>query len=100
MLHSNLLNANVLLDQFLAALKIAILFSALPLLPSLLSGLFISIFQAATQIQDQTLTFIPKLLSVSLALYFASGFITSTWHDYFSTPFEAIIAQSELVEHR
>ena len=40
------------------------------LLASLLVGLLISIFQATTQIQEQTLTFVPKLIVIMLILLF------------------------------
>ena len=46
------------------ALKIVIIVSAPMLGLSLIVGLAISIFQATTQIQEQTLTFIPKILAV------------------------------------
>jgi len=49
-------------------LLLAILVSAPPLLASLLVGFVIGIVQAATQIQDQTLAFVPKLVVVSLTL--------------------------------
>ena len=37
---------------------------------SLIVGIFISIFQAATSIQEQTLTFVPKILATALTLLF------------------------------
>ncbi len=40
------------------------------LIISLVVGLIISIFQAATQIQEQTLTFVPKLIAIILVLVF------------------------------
>lgn len=46
----------------------ALLLSAPPLLIGLAVGLIISIFQAVTQIQEQTLTFVPKLIAVLLSL--------------------------------
>jgi len=46
----------------------ALLLSAPPLLIGLVVGLVISIFQAVTQIQEQTLTFVPKLIAVLLSL--------------------------------
>ncbi len=46
----------------------ALLLSAPPLLMGLVVGLIISIFQAVTQIQEQTLTFVPKLIAVLLSL--------------------------------
>jgi flagellar biosynthesis protein FliQ len=49
-------------------LVLALLVSAPPLLASWLAGLLVGIFQAATQIQEQTVSFVPRLLAVSLAL--------------------------------
>ena len=52
------------------AVTLSIALSAIPLAVSLGVGLCISIFQAATQIQEQTLSFVPKLAAVSAALFF------------------------------
>ncbi|GAB4346961.1 MAG: flagellar biosynthesis protein FliQ [Candidatus Abyssubacteria bacterium] len=49
------------------ALMLTLLISAPPLLAGLAVGLLISIFQAVTQIQEFTLTFIPKILAVFVA---------------------------------
>lgn len=49
-------------------LLLAILISAPPLLASLLMGLLVGVLQAATQIHDQTLAFVPKLVVVALTL--------------------------------
>jgi type III secretory pathway component EscS len=49
-------------------LLLAILLSAPPLLASLLCGFIVGIVQTATQIQDQTLAFVPKLVVVALTL--------------------------------
>ena len=50
------------------ALGTAILVGGPLLVASLLVGLFVSVFQAMTQIQEQTLSFIPKILSIVLIL--------------------------------
>jgi len=50
------------------ALKVTLFLSAPMLGFGLLAGLIVSIFQATTQIQDMTLTFVPKILAVILAL--------------------------------
>ncbi len=50
------------------ALKVVIYVSAPILLISMIVGLIISIFQATTQIQEQTLTYVPKILSVIAAI--------------------------------
>jgi flagellar biosynthetic protein FliQ len=49
-------------------LILVLLLSAPPLLASLAVGLVVGVLQAATQIQDQTLMFVPKLLTVVLVL--------------------------------
>jgi len=54
------------------ALELTLLVSAPPLLAALVTGLIISIFQAATQINEMTLSFIPKLV-VMLAVMVAAG---------------------------
>lgn len=72
------------------ALWIIIKVSAPVLLVSLVIGLIISIFQTATSIQEQTLTFVPKILAVFLALMVLghwmlremSGFMTELWSDF------------------
>ena len=53
---------------FLEAIKLTILLAAPMLLAGLVVGLLISIFQAATQINEMTMTFIPKMLAVAVAL--------------------------------
>jgi len=50
------------------ALKVILYVSAPILIISMVVGLVISIFQATTQIQEQTLTFVPKILSVIAAI--------------------------------
>ena len=53
------------------ALEITLLLSAPLLLTALVTGLLVSAFQAATQINEMTLSFIPKLLALALALVVA-----------------------------
>lgn len=52
------------------------------LLVSLIIGLAISIFQAATSISEQTLTFVPKMLAVFIVSVLILPFIISTLKDY------------------
>ncbi len=54
------------------ALQLAIVLSALPVLASMVVGLVISLFQAATQIQEQTLTQVPKIV-VTYGVLIAAG---------------------------
>jgi flagellar biosynthetic protein FliQ len=53
------------------AIKVALMLALPMLLAGMLSGILVSVFQVATSIQDMTLTFIPKILSVFLALTIA-----------------------------
>jgi len=50
------------------AMKVAFLISAPTLIAALVVGLVISIFQAATQIQEMTLTFVPKIIAVAVVI--------------------------------
>ena len=62
----------------LVAIKIV-----LPLLMSgLLIGIVVSVLQAATSVQEQTLTFIPKILGVALTAYFLLPWMMQTVIDY------------------
>ena len=49
-------------------LYLAVLVSAPAVLASMLVGLFVSLFQATTQLQDQTLSFAPKVVAVLVSL--------------------------------
>lgn len=53
------------------AMQVTVTLMAILLLPSLLVGLLVSIIQAATQINEMTLTFIPKLLMTMAVLVIA-----------------------------
>ena len=57
------------------AIELTLLISMPMLLVGLIVGLAVSIFQAATQIQEATLSFIPKIISIFLALLFAFPWI-------------------------
>ena len=68
----------LVLDVFNTALM-TILKVALPVLTvSLVVGLVISVLQATTQIQEQTLSFVPKLAAVFLSLVVFGSFMLST----------------------
>ena len=63
------MSPNEAVVMFQKALWMALLMSAPMLLFGLAAGLVVSIFQAVTQIQEMTLTFIPKILAVVLSLF-------------------------------
>ena len=57
---------------------------------ALVAGLSVSIFQAATSINEQTLAFVPKLLVVLVVLALAGPFMITTLSEYFLTVFSEI----------
>lgn len=71
-------------------MKIALLMSAPLLLTALLVGLVISLFQAVTQINEMTLSFIPKILGVVLALVIAGPFLLQLITEYTRELFQSI----------
>lgn len=60
------------------------------ILPGLLVGLVVSIFQAATQINEQTLSFLPRLLVTLAMLGFAGPWMMRTMNDLFVRLFQDI----------
>ncbi|RIZ71595.1 MAG: flagellar biosynthetic protein FliQ [Methylococcales bacterium] len=67
------------------AMIIAIKLTAPILLPSLAIGLIIAMFQAATQINESTLTFVPKLIVIGLVLLIMGPWMLQLFLDYFQT---------------
>jgi flagellar biosynthetic protein FliQ len=64
------------------ALELTLVISAPVLLTALIIGLLVSIFQAATQINEQTLSFIPKLVGMFGVLIFAGPWMVGMMVDY------------------
>jgi flagellar biosynthetic protein FliQ len=64
------------------ALHVAVSIAGPLLLVTLLVGLVISIFQAATQINEMTLSFIPKLLAVAVTIVLLGPWFINTMIDY------------------
>lgn len=72
------------------ALRITVMMLLLLLLPALVVGLLVSMFQAATQINEMTLSFIPKLLVTFMVLILGGPWILSTLINYMQQMFEDI----------
>ena len=72
------------------AIEITMLLSGPLLLSTLVIGLVISIFQAATQINEATLSFIPKLVGTFLILLLAGPWMLQLIVDYIRRLFESI----------
>jgi flagellar biosynthesis protein FliQ len=70
------------------AMQITLMISAPLLLAALATGLVVSIFQAATQINETTLSFIPKLLVLFATLVLAGPWMLSVMLDYMRQMFQ------------
>jgi flagellar biosynthesis protein FliQ len=64
------------------ALELTLLIAAPLLLSALVVGLIVSVFQAATQINEMTLSFIPKLVAIFAALLLSGPWIITMMTDY------------------
>lgn len=74
------------------ALELTLVLMALLLVPALVVGLLVSLFQAATQINEMTLSFIPKLLITVAVLVVGGPYMLATLSDYTVGLFQAIPA--------
>ena len=72
------------------AMEITLMVAAPMLLVALIIGLIVSIFQAATQINEATLSFIPKLVGIFVAIVVAGPWILSVMLDYMRQVFTGI----------
>lgn len=72
------------------AITITMLLSAPLLLIGMAVGLLVALFQATTQIQEMTLTFVPKIVAVTLALLFFSSWMLIKITDYTNELFLSI----------
>ncbi len=64
------------------AIELTLMLAAPLLLSALVIGLVVSVFQAATQINEQTLSFIPKLVGIFLMLIFMGPWMVSMMVDF------------------
>ncbi|NNM81385.1 MAG: flagellar biosynthesis protein FliQ [Burkholderiales bacterium] len=74
------------------AMQVTLLVSAPMLIAALVVGLLVSIFQAATQINEMTLSFIPKLLVLFLVLILAGHWMLNQLLNYMTGIFSGIPA--------
>ena len=71
-------------------MEITVILSAPPLLAALVVGLLVSLFQAATQINEMTLSFIPKLLALVVIMLLAGPWMLTHLTDYTRRLYESI----------
>ncbi len=80
------------MDIFTQALLVSLKLAAPLLITSILIGLVVAIFQAATQIHEQTLTFVPKLIIIALMLLLTGNWMIDTMLDFVHWLFGVILS--------
>ncbi|MCU7375455.1 flagellar biosynthesis protein FliQ [Paucibacter sp. O1-1] len=78
----------VAVDLLNECLNMVMLLVALTVVPSLIVGLLVSLFQAATQINEQTLSFLPKMLVTLLVIGLAGRWMVGYLMDFCVSIFE------------
>ena len=86
------MNAQQVLDAGQQGLLLMMMVSAPVLLAVLVVGLLVSVFQAATQINEATLSFVPKIVAAAAVLGFAGPWMVTTLVEYLQRVLQAIPA--------
>jgi len=76
------------------AMKMTLMLAAPLLLVALAAGLVVSLFQAATQINEMTLTFIPKLIALFATMVLVGPWMINTFVDYMRQVLQSIPAMA------
>jgi len=84
------MSQDLIVQVFRDFLKTTLLLAGPPLIASMAAGLLISIFQAATQIHEQTLVFVPKILVIMLCLLILSPWMMNMMVTYTTALFTNI----------
>ncbi|TFW29906.1 flagellar biosynthesis protein FliQ [Massilia arenosa] len=84
------MNPETVMTMGRTAMEVTLMVAAPLLLVALIIGLIVSIFQAATQINETTLSFIPKLIGIFVALVVAGPWMLSVMTDYMRSVFTGI----------
>ena len=85
-----MISTGTIIDVLTQAITTVILSAAPMLIIAMVVGLLISIFQATTQINEQTLAFVPKIVCVMLALLIFGSFIFSNVGGFVTRLFDQI----------
>lgn len=75
-------------------LWLILILSLFPLLASLIVGLVVSLFQALTQIQEQTLTFVPKIIATIVVIMITAPWMLEVLVEFAKTTFDLILKVS------
>lgn len=81
------MNTDAIMDVAINSMSVAITIAAPILLVSIIVGLAVSIFQATTHIQEQTLTFVPKVLSIVGVLLLLGSWMLSVMANFITELF-------------
>lgn len=84
------MSSSVIMDIMQAAMVVALKVGTPILLISIVIGLVIAIFQAATQIHEQTLTFVPKLFATAIILIIMGPWMIEVMSDFVYYIFDAM----------
>ena len=84
------MDANAVLDIGLAGIWVAAKLSAPVLLTALVVGFAISLLQSITQVQEMTMSFVPKLLAVGIALMVCGNWMIAEMVSFTNEMFERI----------
>jgi flagellar biosynthetic protein FliQ len=76
------MSPDIVIDLFAQAFLLVILMVAVLIVPGLLVGLIVSTFQAATQINEQTLSFLPRLIVTIAAIMIAGPWLLTKLTDF------------------
>ncbi len=72
-----------LIDIFREALAVIVTIVSMIIVPGLIVGLIVAVFQAATSINEQTLSFLPRLLTTLLGLMLMGHLLVQTMMEFF-----------------
>ncbi len=77
------MSPEALVDIFREALSVIVLLVSVIIIPGLAIGLVVAVFQAATSINEQTLSFLPRLLMTLFALMMLGHWLIQTMMEFF-----------------
>lgn len=84
------MNQDVVLDLFREAFFLIVIMSTVLILPALVVGLIVSVFQAATQINEQTLSFLPRFIATLASLMLLGPWMLTKLTDFMEQLFRNI----------
>lgn len=84
------MNPTAVVDLGRQALEVTLMIAAPLFLAALVTGLIVSVFQAATQINEMTLSFVPKLVAIFITLVLAGPWMITVLTDFMRRLYESI----------